>query len=183
MNDASIARDIGLNPVTSKAYRGIVQAMFLTFDVPPWFRNIGKRLVKSPKGYIVDTLLLCHLLDWSLDDLALRKPELFGHVVENFVVTELKKLLSFSELRAELLHFRTSDNREVDFVLERPDGRLAGIEVKASEAVTAADFKGLKVLQDAAGADFTAGIVLYTGKDVVPFGVKLLAVPMRALWG
>ncbi len=183
MNDASIARDIGLNPVTSKSYRVILHAMFLTFDVQPWYRNIGKRLVKSPKGYLGDTLLLCHLLEWNLDDLRQRKPDLYGHVVENFVATELKKLLSFSDLRARLLYFRTSDNKEVDFVLERPDGRLAGIEVKSSDTVRSGDFKGLKVLQEVAGDDFVCGIVLYTGRDVVPFGEKLLAVPVGALWG
>lgn len=182
MNDAEIARDIALNPVTSKSYRGILQAMFLTFDVQPWFRNIGKRLVKSPKGYITDTLLLCHLLDWRLEDLRQRKPDLYGHVAENFVATELIKLLSFSDVRANLLHFRTSDNKEVDFVLERPDGTLAGIEVKTSERVDAADFNGLKALQAIAGEDFNGGIVLYAGRDVVPFGEKLFAVPFEALW-
>ncbi len=182
MNDAEIARDIALNPVTSKSYRGILHAMFLTFDVQPWFRNIGKRLVKSPKGYLTDTLLLCHLLDWKLEDLRLRKPDLYGHVVENFVATELLKLLSFNDARANLLHFRTSDNKEVDFVLERPDGTLAAIEVKTSERVDAGDFGGLKTLASIVGEDFIGGIVLYAGRDVVPFGAKLFAVPFEALW-
>jgi len=182
INDASIARDAGLNPVTSKSYRAILQAMFLTFDVQPWFRNISKRLVKSPKGYLADTLLLCHLLEWNLDDLCDRRPDIYGHVVENFVATELAKLLTFSNLRARLLHFRTSDNKEVDFILERPDGRLAGIEIKSSDTVRSADFKGMKVLQDAVYDDFVCGIVLYTGQNVVPFGEKLLAVPVSALW-
>lgn len=182
MNDAAIARDIGLNPVTSKSYRSILRAMFLSFDVPPWYRNIGKRLVKAPKGYLLDTLQLCHLLGHSLEDLRQRRPNNYGHVVENFVASELKKQLTFSSFSAQLLHFRTSDNKEVDFVLERPDGRLAGIEVKAADTVKSADFKGLKVLQEATGEDFVGGIVLYTGKDVVPFGEQLMALPIQALW-
>ena len=182
MNDAAIARDAGLNPVTSKSYRAILQAMFLTFDVQPWYRNISKRLVKSPKGYLTDTLLLCHLLEWNPDDLRDRRPDVYGHVVENFVATELTKLLTFTNLRARLLHFRTSDNKEVDFVLERPDGRLAGIEVESSDTLRSGDFNGLKILQAATGEDFISGIVLYTGRDVVPFGEKLLAVPVGALW-
>ena len=182
INDADISRDMGLNAVTSKSYRGILQAMFLSFDVRPWYRNIGKRLVKSAKGYLVDSLLLCHLLDWNLDDLCQRKPDLYGHVVENFVATELLKLLSFTDLRANLMHFRTSDGKEVDFVLERPNGSLAGIEVKTASRVEMGDFKGLKVLQKETGADFICGIVLYTGRDVVPFGEKLYAVPISALW-
>lgn len=182
MNDAEIARDIGLNPVTSKSYRSILQAMFLSFDIQPWYRNIGKRLVKSPKGYLVDTLLLCYLLDWNLEDLRMRKPDLYGHVIENFVATELLKLLSFSEFRANLLHFRTSDNKEVDFILERPDGSLAGVEVKTADRVDANDFKGMRAFQEIAKKNFVCGIVLYAGKETVPFGDNLFAVPLSALW-
>ncbi len=181
MNDASIARDVGLNPVTSKSYRGILQAMFLTFDVQPWFRDIGKRLVKSPKGYLLDTLLLCHLLDQSLEDLRGKRPELYGHVIENYVATELTKLLSFSEIRARLLHFRTSDNKEVDFVLERANGSLVAVEVETSDTVRAKDFKGLKEIAEIVGRDFICGIILYAGADVIPFEKNLFAVPHWAL--
>lgn len=181
MNDAEIARDVGLNPVTSKSYRGILQAMFLSFDVGPWYRNVGKRLVKSSKGYIVDTLLLCHLLDRSLESPG-RWSDFYGHAVENFVASELRKLLSFSGMRADLFHFRTADGKEVDFVLERPDGSVAGIEVKASKRVVSADFKGMEALRGLARDDFVCGIVLYSGKDVVPFGERFLAVPFPALW-
>ncbi len=182
MNDAEISRDLGLNPVTSKAYRGILQAMFLQFDVEPWYRNIGKRLVKSPKGFLVDTLLLCHLLGLRLEDIRERKPEIYGHVLENFVATELTKLLSFGDVRAKLLHFRTSDDKEVDFVLERPDGTLAGIEVKSADRVDNGDFKGMRVLQQVAKDDFVCGVVLYSGREIVPFADKLFAVPISCLW-
>jgi predicted AAA+ superfamily ATPase len=182
INDAEIARDLGLNAVTSKSYRSILKAIFLSFDVKPWYRNIGKRLVKSPKGYLIDTLMLCHLLDWNLDDLQKRKPDLYGHVVENFVATELLKLLSFSNIRANLMHFRTCDNKEVDFVLEKSDGTLVGIEVKTSDRVNSSDFNGLRVLQEVAKEDFICGIVLYAGKEVVQFGDKIFAVPLANLW-
>jgi len=58
MNDSDIARDVGLNSVTSKSYRNILKLMFLTFDVRPWYRNVGKRLVKAPKGYLIDLSLI-----------------------------------------------------------------------------------------------------------------------------
>jgi predicted AAA+ superfamily ATPase len=182
MNDAEIARDLGLNAVTSKTYRFILQAMFLSFDVPPWYRNIGKRLVKSPKGFLTDTLLLCHLLGLHHEDMRERKPALYGHVVENFVASELTKLLSFSDVRAKLMHFRTSDDKEVDFILERADGTLAGIEVKTADRVNAGDFKGMQVLQEIAKDDFICGVVLYCGNDIVPFGEKLFAVPISSIW-
>jgi predicted AAA+ superfamily ATPase len=182
INDADIARGIGLNSVTSKSYRALLQAMFLCFDVRPWYRNIGKRLVKSSKGYLIDTLLLCHLLGYELGDLSLKRPDLYGHVVENFVATELLKQLAFSEHRASLLHFRTSDDKEVDFVLERSDGKLVAIEVKSASRVGINDFKGLNTLHEITKDDFLYGVVLYNGHDVVPFGEKLYAVPLAALW-
>jgi len=182
LNDAAIARDAGLVHVTSRNYRTLLNMLFLTFEVAPWYRNIGKRLVKSAKGYMIDTLLLTHLMDYNLESLALNRPELYGHVLENFVATEFLKDLSNSSMRAKLFHFRTSDNKEVDFVVEQPSGSLVGIEVKGADRVDASDFKGLKVLQELSKNDFVCGVVLYQGKDVVPFGNNLWAVPMSNLW-
>lgn len=182
MNDSDIARDVGLNSVTGKSYRNILKLMFLTFDVRPWYRNVGKRLVKSPKGYLVDTCLICHLLDYSIDDIAIKKPELFGHLVENFVATELLKQLSNTDMKAELYHFRTSDGKEVDFVLEKPDGSVFAIEVKRAEKVSMDDFKGILAFSELTGKDFLGGVVFYSGREVVPFGKNLWAVPFFALW-
>jgi len=182
INEADISRDAGLNPVTSKFYRNILKMMFLNFDVPPWYKNIGKRLVKSAKGYLTDTSLLSHMLELDIDNIEKNKPELFGRLLENFVASELTKLLTFSPTKAQLFHFRTSDGKEVDFILERQDGSIVGIEVKKSEAVTANDFKGLKELAELAPKEFIGGVVLYSGKQVVPFGKNLWAVPFQLLW-
>ncbi|MBC6493031.1 DUF4143 domain-containing protein [Flavihumibacter stibioxidans] len=122
--------------------------MFLNFDVAPWFRNIGKRLVKSPKGYLLDSLLLCHMLDLNLEDLQVKRPELFGHLRVNFVATELMKLLSFSEKKAGLYHFCTSDGKEVDFMLEKPDGSLIAIEVKKQKRYLSGISKDFRPLPD-----------------------------------
>jgi predicted AAA+ superfamily ATPase len=156
--------------------------MFLTFDVKPWFRNIGKRLVKSPKGYLTDTCLACHILDLDITEIAKNKPELFGHLLENYVATEIIKQLSNGDTKAELYHFRTSDGKEVDFIIEKPDRSVFAIEVKRSESVTMNDFKGIQEFAAFAKDDFKAGIVLYSGKEAVPFGKNLWAVPFFALW-
>lgn len=182
INDADVSRDVGLNAVTSKFYRNILKMMFLTVDVPPWYRNIGKRLVKSAKGYLTDSLLLCYLLDLDLKTLRKNKPDLFGHVLENYVATELVKLLSFSSSNARLLHFRTSDGKEVDFILEKPGGQIWAVEVKSSDLVSLNDFRGIKVLEELTGKDFMGGIVLYAGKEAVPFGKNIWAVPYDLLW-
>lgn len=182
INDADLSRDVGLNAVTGKFYRNILKMMFLTIDVPPWYRNIGKRMVKSSKGYLIDTLFLCYLLGLKLEILVNERPELFGHVLENYVAMELTKLLSFSDKKARLHHFRTSDGKEVDFILEKPNGNLWAVEVKNSDVVSAKDFNGIKLFEQLTGKDFLGGIVLYSGKDAVPFGKNLWAVPFGMLW-
>jgi predicted AAA+ superfamily ATPase len=139
-------------------------------------------MVKSPKSYFVDSSLLCHLLQRAPEEIRSRDPQLFGRLVENFVATELVKQLAASATRIQLWHFRTSDGKEVDFVLERSDGRLAGIEVKARDAVESRDFAGLRELQSRTGQDFAIGVVLYGGRETVAFGERLWAVPHALLW-
>jgi len=182
INDSDIARELGMNSVTEKSYRNTLKMMFLNLDVPSWHRNIGKRLVKASKGYLVDTMMQAYLLGVDIDRLPENRPELYGHLVENFAATELVKLMTVSAERSTLYHFRTSDHYEVDFVLEKPDGSILGIEVKSGGQVSAQDFKGLKTLSTMARASFHSGIVLYAGEEVLPFGDRLWAVPFRILW-
>ena len=110
------------------------------------------------------------------------KPGLPGAVVETFVLTELLKHVAFSVQRLSLWHYRTQTNIEVDFILENRLGQITGIEVKASATVDGKDFKGLRHLQETESGIFQRGIVLYTGREVVPFGEKLWAVPLSVWW-
>lgn len=95
---------------------------------------------------------------------------------------ELARQLTWSHRRVELFHYRTKDGTEVDAVLEDRQGRVVGIEVKASSTVRSEDFRGLRHLADRLGDDFLAGLVLYTGTQTLPFGPRLRAVPASALW-
>ena len=79
-------------------------------------------------------------------------------------------------------HFRDKDGAEVDIVLERGARDVAGVEVKAAATVTAADFRGLRKLREAAGARFLGGVVLYDGETSASFGDGFFAVPIRCLW-
>jgi len=92
------------------------------------------------------------------------------------------KLVSWIDPRIALRHFRTATGSEVDVVLEKPDGSVAAIEVKASATVAASDFAALKALQDQLGKQFRAGVVLYLGDQTVPFGDQLWLVPLPPLW-
>jgi predicted AAA+ superfamily ATPase len=129
----------------------------------------------------VDTGLACNLL--CADARRLRGDRsLLGRLLETFVVSELRKQISWTDPRTDLYHFRTAAGSEVDAVLERADGTVAGIEVKASATAGQADFAALRALRDQLGRRFRAGVVLYTGEQVVPVGDELWLVPLPLLW-
>lgn len=180
INDSATARDVGLNTMTYRRYRTLLQSVFLVTTVSPWFRNIGKRLLKSPKLFFYDTGLLSHLLDITPQQLKVSQSPLYGHMVENFVASELMKQLTLFP-KLTLYHYRAEDGREVDFVIEGSMGKLIGLEVKARSTVTADDFAGLKSFKEAVGQDFRQGIVLYTGKTKIAFGADMIALPIMAL--
>ena len=83
--------------------------------------------------------------------------------------------------RISLYHLRDKDGYEVDLVLQC-GARYAGNEIKAASSVSEGDFRGLKRLRELLGTRFHAGVVLYDGEHLLPFGERLLAVPISALW-
>lgn len=180
VNDNQFARDIDMNVMTWRRYRNLLEQLFLLQMIPAWHRNLGKRLVKSPKCYLIDTLMLCDLLGLGLNKLR-DYPRLYGAILENFVAMELLKLLSLYE-DSKLYHYRSHDYKEIDFIIERHNHQLIAIEVKSKATVTEKDFKVIKELQKSANKDFVCGIVLYQGKNLIPFGDNIFAVPINALW-
>ena len=95
---------------------------------------------------------------------------------------ELARQLTWSDEEIALFHYRTRDQVEVGAVLENRRGEVVGIEVKAASTVGSDDFRVLRHLAERTGDDFLAGIVLHTGRQTVPFGPKMLAMPVAALW-
>ena len=181
LNLAELSRTAKLPQTTLKRYFALLEMLFLVVRLPSWERNPGKRLVKAPKVFLPDTGLLGYFMGDTPQSLA-SKPGLPGGTVETFVLTELLKHVAFSAQRLTLWHYRTQTHIEVDFVLENRQGQITGIEVKASATVDSKDFRGLRHLQETEGAIFQRGIVLYAGREVVPFGENLWAVPLSVWW-
>ena len=181
LNLSDVSRDAGLPHTTLTRYLVLLETVFLVHRLPAWSPNLGKRLVKAAKLHLVDTGLACHLLGTDARRLNDDR-SLLGRMLESFVVGELRKQLSWADPRTVLYHFRTAAGAEVDVLLEKPDGSVAGVEIKASATVGTADFAALQDLRDQLGQKFAAGIVLYTGDQLVPCGDKLWLVPLPALW-
>ena len=181
LNLAELSRSVKLPQTTLKRYFALLEMLFLVVRLPSWERNTGKRLVKAPKVFLPDTGLLSYLLGHTSQSLA-AQPGLPGGSVETFVLTELLKHVAFSAHRLTLWHYRTQTHTEVDFILENRLGQITGIEVKASATIDSKDFKGLRHLQETERGIFQHGIVLYAGREVVPFGENLWAVPLSIWW-
>jgi len=181
LNLAELARTSRLRDTTLKRYFALLEAVFLVRTIPPWHGNLGKRLVKTPKVLLTDSGLAAHLMGLDATRLE-RDRSLLGGLLEGFVAMEIVKQLGWSQAAPALLHFRTHAGHEVDLVLERRSGEVVGIEVKSAASVTAADLQGLRALETATGPRFHRGVVLYTGREVIPFGPRLHAVPLEALW-
>ncbi|MEV0561109.1 ATP-binding protein [Dactylosporangium sp. NPDC050588] len=173
--------ELQLSRPTIARYMSLLEEVFLIKRVPGWSRNLGTRATQAPKLVFVDSGIAARLL--ALDAHALRRPGMpFGPLLEGFVLSELARQLTWSEELADLHHYRDQNRSEVDAVLENRRGQVVGIEVKASSTVKADDFGGLRRLADRLGDDFIVGVVLYTGTATLPFGPKLRAVPVSALW-
>jgi uncharacterized protein len=166
-------------------YLPLLETVYMSVRLPAWSRNLLSRVARHPKSYVADTGVAAHLL--NVDERALADPmcPATGPLVETFVVDELIRQRSFGGDPVTLSHYRTHDGVEVDVIVEAPDGRVGGIEVKASASVSSADFRHLariRDLLDASGGQFVRGVVLYTGDQVLPFGDRMVAMPLAALW-
>jgi len=181
VNYSQFGAGINVSHKTGQRYVGLLEQVFLIATLQPWFTNALKRIVKTPKLHFLDSGLLATVRGLSFDRVKADRGT-FGALLESFVFAEVLKLMTGSDLRLTPHHFRDRDGREVDIVLERDDGMIAGIEVKASATVKAGDFGGLRALADACGDRFAFGVVLYDSADIVPFGDKLAAVPLSSLW-
>ena len=180
LNVTDLSAPFQLSRPTIRDYMTLLARIFLLEELPPWHSNRLSRLIKTPKLHLGDTGLACALL--GLDAAALWEDRaLYGQLLETFVYQELRRQASWHEEPFAFHHFRDKDGDEVDVVLES-GGKLFGVEVKAAATVSSTDFRGLRKLQGAVGTRFLAGVVLYDGDAVVPFGERLYAVPLSRLW-
>ena len=182
VNYSQFGAGIDVSHKTAQRYVALLEQVFLITTLQPWFTNARKRIVKSPKLHFFDSGVLAGMRGLTADRINSDRTA-FGALLEGFVFSEVLKLLTASEFKLIPHHFRDRDGREVDIVLERDDGKIAAIEIKASATVRPGDFSGLRALARACGDRFVSGVVLYDGKDVVPFSDRLAATPISGLWG
>ena len=176
-----LSSELAISKNTVERYVAIFEEVFLVKRLPAWTNSATSRATRARKLVFVDSGLCAHLAGLTSQRLA-RDPARAGALLENFVIGELMRQLTWSSEFVRAFHYRTRDGQEVDAVLEHHDGRIIGIEVKASSSISGTDFRHLEHLREKAGERFHLGVTLYAGTQILSFGDRLLATPIDSLW-
>ncbi|HET7385398.1 MAG TPA: ATP-binding protein [Nocardioidaceae bacterium] len=185
LNVSKAAESVGVSRVTAEGHLRLLEDLFLAVRLPAWGKTLRSRVSSKPKVHVVDSGLAARLLRINPNRLASLDPAALtdlGHLLETFVVGELRKQASWLDQPARLGHWRTSDGAEVDLVVEYDDGSVVAFEVKANERAPAATFRGLAQLRSSLGPRFTAGVVLTTGRRSYTYSDRLHVMPIDRLW-
>jgi uncharacterized protein len=163
VNYTSLGNDTGISSTTVKSWISVLSASFVIFELPPYFENVSKRVIKSPKVYFTDPGLVAHLVGIETAEQAVRDP-LRGALYENLIIVELLKQRLNAGLLPSLFFYRDTNGNEVDLVIKA--GRnLVPVEIKSATTFTEEFLKGLGRFRDAVGAKASGGYLLYNGKE------------------
>ena len=183
LNLADLASDAGFPARTLPPYLDLLETLYLIWRVPAWSTNLTSRVTGRPKGVVLDSGLAAHQINVSPASMRPTfQPAPAGGLLEAFVLAELRRQTGWNDERVRIFHYRDRSGPEVDVILEHADGRIVAIEVKATSSIGADAFKSMSKLRDRIGKRFVQGIALYTGEHALPFGDRLTAQPISALW-
>ena len=161
-NASSVGNELGIDHKTVQSWMSILETSYTAFLLRPFYRNIGKRLTKTPKVYFYDTGLVCYLLEIE-NARQLQHHPLRGAIFENMVVCEMLKKRYNQGLKNNLLFYRDK-NSEVD-VLQEEAGKLHAYEIKSAERFNPEFTKTLTYLQKLLGDDLASSCVVYSGDE------------------
>jgi hypothetical protein len=165
---SSYARDLGVSAPTIKRWLSILEASYIIFVLPPYYDNVGKRLIKSPKVYFYDTGLVSYLTGITTFEHYDQGP-LAGNLFENYVISEIVKNELHTATHNTLYFSRTQDKAEIDLIIDRRNSKVF-IEIKKSATFTP---KMVRTLLSHAPAD-SERVLLYSGERYEHRGVKIL---------
>ena len=167
LNKSDLANESDLSEATASNYLSMLEMIYQVSLLRPYASNVSKRFVKSPKLFVTDSGLFCHLLGiTSIQELLDSRYR--GDIIETFVYAELLKHIGYSQVQPGIYHYRTHDKKEIDFIIEKGD-RIFAIEVKSAQSLKRDAFKHIADFQNSSNKK-VIGIVLYGGSDMLSFG-------------
>ena len=175
LNLSDVSRDLGIALNTAKTWLSVMEATFQVVILRPYFANVGKRLVKTPKVYFTDVGLLCHLAGLRDPEHAAAGP-LAGAIVETAVLSEVVKSVVHRGLDQQVYFWRTSHGAEVDIVID-DQMRLVPVEVKQSATPRPGMAAGLTTFMSDYAGRADAGWLVHLGNVALPLAPNITAVP------
>jgi predicted AAA+ superfamily ATPase len=163
VNYSSLSSDVGVSATTVKNWISVLKASFVVFELPPFFENIRKRVVKSPKIYFSDYGLAAFLLGIETQEQLSRDP-LRGGLYENLMILDVLKNRLNSGKRPEMFFYRDTHGTEVDLIIKH--GReLTPVEIKSAATFTYDFLKGIEQFRKVAEDRCKPGFVFYNGRE------------------
>ena len=173
----------GISRDTANAYERLLTRLLVIEQMPAWGSNRLKRLIRTPRRYVVDAALMMAALRLDVGGV-LHDGDMLGRTLDTFVAAQLRAEAAVADCEPRLHHLRTQGGRqEVDIVAELGGERVIAIEIKASSAPNAGDARHLVWLRDELGDRFVRGLVLHTGPRAFELDDRIIAAPIAAIWG
>jgi len=175
LNLNGLSGEVGVSSTTLREWLSLLEASFVVFRLPPYYRNFGKRIIKSPKIYFHEPGLLCWLLGIESAAEVARDP-IHGQLFENLVVTEAIKARLHSGREPRLYFWRDSNHNEIDLLWEN-QRRLVPVEIKSAMTWNREFTANIRKFQRAI-PDAEKGAVVYAG-DIFPEDEHYQAIPFQ----
>jgi len=181
MNQSDMARDAGLAQPTAHRYLDLLEASYLLQRLPAYAVNRTKRLVKAPRLFFSDTGLDCFLTGLHASG-RIGESDMAGCILENVVLSDLLAWRETLTPAPEVLYWRTTAGKEVDFVIEH-EGGLTPVEVKTSKRPHLADTAGLNAFLDEYPGAAAHGLLVHTGDEFARMTPRIWAIPLALALG
>lgn len=166
LNLSNIGNELGIDAKTVRSWLSVLEASFIIFFLPPYFKNFKKRIVKHPKLYFYDTGLACSLLGLKSSE-QLINHYLRGALFENFIIGEYIKMKRHQGVTPNVYFWQDNTGNEVDMLID-DGGRLEAVEIKSGTTINHDFFKNLIKFQKYSGTTAKNSYLVYGGEQSMP---------------
>ncbi len=177
LNLTGLSRDADISPNTAKSWLSILQASGIVYLLEPYHTNVTKRLVKTPKLYVLDTGLCAYLTEWSSPE-TLEAGAMSGAILETWVLTELLKSYWHNGRRAPFYYYRDKDQKEIDLLIVQ-DGRIYPLEIKKTASPGKNDVRHFQSLEKLKLPVGPGGLICLAGQSL-PLTPSVRSIPIAS---
>ena len=175
LNHADLGRDAGIDNKTTKSWLSVLETSGLVYLLQPWYSNINKRIVKTPKVYFLDTGLASYLTKWT-DSKSLQAGAMSGHILETWIFTELLKSYWHAGEEAHFYYYRDMDQKEIDLLIETAE-KFYPVEFKKTSTPSKNNINHFSLIGKLGKAVGPGALICFSESDI-PLSKTVRAIPV-----